>query len=361
MIRHHRLIEAYLSEALGMPERPRPRGGRGARALHLRGAGGLIAAKLGEPSHDPHGSPIPGPDLRAAGGGRGELMRTARRRSASARCLGAGSEAVWERAMTPEGINDELGPLLRMTVPRGARRASTWTRSSRGRLGRSWILLFGFLPVDYDEIGLERIEPGAASSSARRCSPSGSGSTSGRSSRLGAGAARSPTGSPGSRGCRCPGRLLRPLFGAVFRHRHRRLRRHFGGDGAAGQRLGFLAMPLAEDFQRSSTRCRRTGPTSRSTCGSTTRASYIDTAVTLSQVNAQPYSEAEWHWRLLVAHSFGHAAAAETVKGVLAKLDAEGVAGEMQVREVREGRSEVVQMWGRPESVREEFRQRRSI
>jgi DtxR family Mn-dependent transcriptional regulator len=25
----------------------------------------LIAAKLGEPSHDPHGNPIPGPDLRA--------------------------------------------------------------------------------------------------------------------------------------------------------------------------------------------------------------------------------------------------------------------------------------------------------
>jgi len=88
---------------------------------------------------------------------------------------------------------------------------------------------------------------------------------------------------------------------------------------------------------------------------------YVDTAVALSQVNAQPYSEADWHWRLLVAHSFGHAAAAETVKGVLGKLDREGVAGEMQVREVREGRSEVVQMWGRPESVREEFRQRRSI
>jgi hypothetical protein len=88
---------------------------------------------------------------------------------------------------------------------------------------------------------------------------------------------------------------------------------------------------------------------------------YIDTAVALSQVNAQPYSEADWHWRLLVAHSFGHAAAAESVLGVLEKLDAEGVAGEMQVREVREGRSEVVQMWGRPESVREEFRQRRAI
>jgi hypothetical protein len=88
---------------------------------------------------------------------------------------------------------------------------------------------------------------------------------------------------------------------------------------------------------------------------------YVDTAVALSQVNAQPYSEAEWHWRLLIAHTFGHAAAPESVLGVLAKLDDEGVAGEMQVRELREGRSEVVQMWGRPESVREEFRQRRSI
>lgn len=88
---------------------------------------------------------------------------------------------------------------------------------------------------------------------------------------------------------------------------------------------------------------------------------YVDAAVALSQVNAQPYSQADWDWRLLVAHSFGHAAAAETVKGVLAKLDAEGVSGEMQLREVREGRSEVVQMWGRPESVREEFRERRSI
>ena len=88
---------------------------------------------------------------------------------------------------------------------------------------------------------------------------------------------------------------------------------------------------------------------------------YIDTAVALSLVNAQPYSEADWHWRLLVAHSFGHAASADTVLGVLVKLDEEDVKGEMQVREVREGRAEVVQMWGRPESVREEFRQRRAL
>jgi hypothetical protein len=88
---------------------------------------------------------------------------------------------------------------------------------------------------------------------------------------------------------------------------------------------------------------------------------YVDAAVALSQINAQPYSQADWDWRLLVAHSFGHAAAPETVLGVLKKLDADGVAGEMAVREVREGRAEVVQMWGRPESVREEFRERRSL
>jgi hypothetical protein len=93
-------------------------------------------------------------------------------------------------------------------------------------------------------------------------------------------------------------------------------------------------------------------------------AHYVDTAVAVSQVNAQVYQhphEEGWHWRLLIAHSFGHAAAAETVRGVLEKLDGEGVAGELAVAEVREGRSEAVQMWGRPESVREEFRQRRSI
>ena len=88
---------------------------------------------------------------------------------------------------------------------------------------------------------------------------------------------------------------------------------------------------------------------------------YIDAAVLLSQVNAQPYSKAEWHFRINVANTFGHAAAAETVAGTLDLLDQEGIAGELMVRDVNEGRAEVVQMWGRPESVRREFRQRRSL
>jgi hypothetical protein len=88
---------------------------------------------------------------------------------------------------------------------------------------------------------------------------------------------------------------------------------------------------------------------------------YVDAAVLLTQINAQPYSKADWHFRINVAHSFGHAAAADTVAGTLALLDDEGIDAEMIVRDVHEGRVEVVQMWGRPESVRREFRARRSL
>lgn len=88
---------------------------------------------------------------------------------------------------------------------------------------------------------------------------------------------------------------------------------------------------------------------------------YIDAAVILTQVNAQPYSKADWHWRLLVAHTFGHAAAAQTVKGTLELLDQEGIEAEMVLRDFREGRAEVQQLWGRPESVRRQFRRSRRL
>ena len=46
--------------------------------------------------------------------------------------------------------------------------------------------------------------------------------------------------------------------------------------------------------------------------------------------------------------------------GTLALLDDQGIEGEMVAREARSGRVEVTQMWGRPESVRQEFARRRS-
>ena len=63
VVRHHRLIEAFLSEALGMPS---DRVHAEAEVLEhyiSEDLEALIAAELGEPSHDPHGTPIPGPDL----------------------------------------------------------------------------------------------------------------------------------------------------------------------------------------------------------------------------------------------------------------------------------------------------------
>jgi nicotinamide mononucleotide adenylyltransferase len=88
---------------------------------------------------------------------------------------------------------------------------------------------------------------------------------------------------------------------------------------------------------------------------------YIDAAVILAQVNAQPYSRADWHWRVNVANKFGHAAAAPTVKGTFELLDQEGIEAELVLRDFREGRAEVTQMWGRPESVRRQFRASRRL
>jgi hypothetical protein len=48
------------------------------------------------------------------------------------------------------------------------------------------------------------------------------------------------------------------------------------------------------------------------------------------------------------------------VHGTLRLLDEAGIEGELAVREMRSGRVEVVPMWGRPESAREEFRRLRA-
>ena len=87
---------------------------------------------------------------------------------------------------------------------------------------------------------------------------------------------------------------------------------------------------------------------------------YVDAAILLVTCNAQPYSKHDWHWRLVIAHRFGHGAAPSAVHAALKLLDQAEIDGELAVREVRTGRVEVVQMWGRPESVRQEFRRVRA-
>ncbi len=87
---------------------------------------------------------------------------------------------------------------------------------------------------------------------------------------------------------------------------------------------------------------------------------YVEASTLLVTCNAQPYSKRDWHWRLLVAHRFGHAASVPAVHTAMKLLDDAGINGELAVRETRTGRVETLQMWGRPESVREEFRKLRA-
>lgn len=63
VIRHHRLLECYLVEVLGMPW-DRVHAEAEVLEHHIsEELEGLIAAALDEPGYDPHGDPIPSPDL----------------------------------------------------------------------------------------------------------------------------------------------------------------------------------------------------------------------------------------------------------------------------------------------------------
>jgi ligand-binding SRPBCC domain-containing protein len=71
--------------------------------------------------------------------------------------LGASPGAVWRRVTTMDGINHELRPWMRMTSPRGAELTVGSVPLGKAWF-RSWILLFGVLPFDFDDLRLERLE-----------------------------------------------------------------------------------------------------------------------------------------------------------------------------------------------------------
>jgi ligand-binding SRPBCC domain-containing protein len=72
----------------------------------------------------------------------------------------APADAVWDRIATFEGVNHELGPLLRMTAPSDIRDIDPEQVPLGRRWFRSWVLLFGVVPVDYDDLTIMEIEVG---------------------------------------------------------------------------------------------------------------------------------------------------------------------------------------------------------
>jgi DtxR family transcriptional regulator, Mn-dependent transcriptional regulator len=63
VIRHHRLLELYLYESLGVPWDRVHEEAEVLEHVLSEELEELIAAKLGDPTHDPHGDPIPTRDL----------------------------------------------------------------------------------------------------------------------------------------------------------------------------------------------------------------------------------------------------------------------------------------------------------
>jgi DtxR family Mn-dependent transcriptional regulator len=64
VIRHHRLLESFLADTLGMPWDQVHAEAEVLEHVLSEDLEGLIAAKLGHPTVDPHGDPIPTADLR---------------------------------------------------------------------------------------------------------------------------------------------------------------------------------------------------------------------------------------------------------------------------------------------------------
>lgn len=143
--------------------------------------------------------------------------------------LDAPAAAVWAHATSLRGVNLELFPLFRMTGPAAGANTDLSAVPLGERLFRSWILLFGIVPVDYDDLTIVELEPGrrflerSAMLTQRVWSHE-------RTIELG-----------GERGCtltdriafapRVPalGSLQQRIFRLVFAYRHRRLVGFFGG------------------------------------------------------------------------------------------------------------------------------------
>jgi ligand-binding SRPBCC domain-containing protein len=135
--------------------------------------------------------------------------------------LRASPAEVWARAITIEGVNAELAPFARMTSPgEGEIRA--------GALGRSWVLLGGALPVDYDDLYLESVEPGRGFRERSRLGSCSAWHHDRTLSALPGGGTRIVDEVAFTPRMGAAGGLQALAFEAAFRWRHRRLRRIWG-------------------------------------------------------------------------------------------------------------------------------------
>jgi hypothetical protein len=141
--------------------------------------------------------------------------------------LAVDAHELWEAATTADGVNYELGPWLKMTVPRGAGELNVATAPLGVPIGRSWILLGGVLPVDYDHLMLAerddlRFQERSTMGSLKRWEHERTIDPMGEARCRVTDRLEFEPRIPGT------GRLATAIVGFLFRHRHRRLARRYG-------------------------------------------------------------------------------------------------------------------------------------
>ena len=83
------------------------------------------------------------------------LTPTVERRSL---LVGTSADEAWAAATDPDEINYEMRPLARMTMPARVRGRDLDELPIGTTIGRCWLLLLGFLPVDYDDLCIVELE-----------------------------------------------------------------------------------------------------------------------------------------------------------------------------------------------------------
>src|SRR5271170_6871999 len=118
VIRHHRLLESYLADALGMPWDRVHAEAEVLEHVLSDDLEELIAAKLGNPTVDPHGDPIPSAEL--------ELEERPTDRLEN---LGAGAAGLFVR------VSDSDPEMLRYLAERGISPGDSFTVRERQPFG----------------------------------------------------------------------------------------------------------------------------------------------------------------------------------------------------------------------------------
>lgn len=147
--------------------------------------------------------------------------------------LGSDAEDVWQAAIRFDGINEELMPLLRMTSPRSWRGRTVEDVEPGSRPFRSWLLLFGVLPIDYDDLGIAEVGPGRRFLERSQMLSSSTWEHERSIVALGPGTCRVTDRVRFVPRWRVLGPFLSWFVPRLFAHRHRRLRRRFSIPGAS--------------------------------------------------------------------------------------------------------------------------------